>query len=107
MPGQHSAPEAAAIPYWKRRYCTLQVAVPAMTEAEATALEQALLAAWTAAERAHDDAMRAGHQCPQARGQSCPARDTASDLFALWADAATDANAIRSFPDLVATLNQR
>jgi hypothetical protein len=107
MPGQYSAPEAAAVPGWKRRYCTLQVAVPAMTEAEATALEQALLAGWTAAERGHDDAMRTGHQCPHAPGQSCPARETAGDLFALWADAATDANAIRSFPGLVATLNQR
>lgn len=106
MPGQHSTPEAAAIPDWKRRYCTLQVAVPVMTQAEATALEQTLLAGWTAAERAHGDARRAGHQCPRLRGESCPAYELASELFSLWSDAVTDASAIRSFPDLVATLNQ-
>lgn len=106
MPGRSGVSGATVIPDWKRRYCTLQVAVPAMTETEATALEQILLSAWMAAERAHHDAMRAGHQCPRTRGQSCPARETASDLFALWADAVTDASAIRSFPDLVATLNE-
>lgn len=106
MPGQYSEPGATAIPDWKRRYCTLQVAAPAMTEAEASALEQVLHSAWTTAERAHNDARRAGHQCPRRRGEPCPAYETASDLFALWSDAVTDANAIRSFPDLVAALNQ-
>jgi hypothetical protein len=102
-----SAVRGAAIPDWKRRYCTLQVAVPVMTEAEAAALEQTLLSAWTAAERAHGDAGRADHQCPRLRGESCPAYEMASELFSLWSDAVTDASAIRSFPGLVAALNQR
>lgn len=102
-----SAAPGTAIPDWKRRYCTLQVAVPAMTEAEAAALEQTLLSAWTAADRAHGDARRTGHHCPRLRGESCPAYEMASELFSLWSDAVTDASAIRSFPGLVAALNRR